>query len=265
MFASERQRVIEKKIAADGRVAVRALAAEMNVSVETIRRDLRRMDEQGLLKQVHGGAIAADKELMLRNLAMSQRRERDMQQRAAIAQAAAEMIQPGDVIALNAGLTMDEMAKRLPDGYGLTVFTFSISALNILVERLNNHTFSGQVYMLGGCADPFDMCVSGEMVEQCLKHLHVDKAFVAPTTVNADGAMISNMSEGRHTALLVKNASQSFLLATSARFGYTSLYQFGALEDFQGVLTDDAHSLPQDIQKRLEMLAVPLQICKSTK
>lgn len=252
MLPIERQRLIYNRVMAEQRVLVSSLAEEMNMSVETIRKDIKILDQQGLVKQVHGGAVALGEPRMQRNPEMEKRRTTYTEERRRIAQQAVDHLEMDDVIVLSAGATMDEMARLLPDNYRLTVFTNSISAMNILVHRCKENTFDGQVFILGGFTDSYDMCVFGEMTNEMIKALRFDKAFLSATTVSTEGPMLSNISEGITSNLLMKQSSKSFLLATSHKFGHTSLYCFGTLKDLDCIITDSTKPLPKNILAAIE-------------
>src|SRR3954454_16455799 len=109
MFAEERRKVILGLLTRDGRVEVSGLASQFGTSEDTIRRDLRDLAAQGFLQKTHGGAVALD----VANLAWEARTHLQPAAKVSIGQAAAALVEPGQTVILDAGLTVLEMARQL--------------------------------------------------------------------------------------------------------------------------------------------------------
>src|SRR5438067_5699214 len=135
MLSAERKRLILENIGQDGRVVAGELSRRFNVSEDTIRRDLRELAAEGLLHRVHGGALSIPRAPVVQSYAA--RAEQAPEAKAAIAQAAAALVRPGQLIAIDGGTTPLQVAQHLPADLRATVITHSLPVLNALA----NHAF----------------------------------------------------------------------------------------------------------------------------
>lgn len=145
LLLHERQSVIRKRLADEGRVIAADLAQEFSISEDTIRRDLREMAAAGLLKRVYGGALpatAADDNTVLKRL--SEKPER----KDALAKAAAGCFRPDMTLFIDAGSTNLAIAQAIPPGLPLTVITNAPMIAAILLDRPDI-----DVVMIGGRLD----------------------------------------------------------------------------------------------------------------
>src|SRR5215470_12289410 len=118
MLTAERRQQILDRLSTDGKVVASELVVTLGVSEDTVRRDLRELDSQGLVRRVHGGALPPTPTV---NPRFSERRKVDPAGKAAIAAAAAGLVRPGNVALLSGGTTVLEFARRLPDDLHATV------------------------------------------------------------------------------------------------------------------------------------------------
>src|SRR5437899_10538147 len=143
MYAAERLQLIVQRAGRDGGVDVAGLASEVDVTPETVRRDLTTLERQGMLRRVHGGAIPLERlrfepSLTVRDALMQAEKER-------IAKAALEEVPDGGAVLLDAGTTTARLAEMLPTDRGLTVVTNALP-IAVSVSSLPNVT----VFMVGG-------------------------------------------------------------------------------------------------------------------
>lgn len=131
LLPSERERLILQRLQASGRVLAAELAAEFNTSEHTIRRHLRDLADAGHCKRVYGGALLASPANQPAAVRMREHADR----KAALARAAASIVQPGQVVLLDAGTTNVAIAAALPENAGLTVVTNSPKACVRLAGR----------------------------------------------------------------------------------------------------------------------------------
>ena len=145
MLAAERRDAILRALHAGGAVRVADLAAELAVSEMTVRRDLDALDAQNLLRKVHGGAMARHnrgEEPWSSVKAAQQRAEK-----AAIAALAAETVEDGMTIAISAGTTTTEFARRLRHRPSITVITNSVSVFAVLTDPPADAADAAHVYL----------------------------------------------------------------------------------------------------------------------
>jgi DeoR/GlpR family transcriptional regulator of sugar metabolism len=121
MLTSQRKSLILDILRRDGQVIAKQVAEELSLSEDTIRRDLREMAAEGLLKRVHGGAMPISPDLP----DFSTRRDVSLEAKQRLGAKAAGLIRPGQMIFLDGGTTTAEIARSLPRSFGFTVVTHS--------------------------------------------------------------------------------------------------------------------------------------------
>ncbi|NJP94658.1 DeoR/GlpR transcriptional regulator [Nonomuraea sp. FMUSA5-5] len=232
MYAEERQQEILRRARASGRVDVVTLAAELDVTTETIRRDLTALERAGVLRRVHGGAIPVERlgfepALATRDEVMTAEKER-------IAKAAlAELPEDGSVI-IDAGTTTGRLVQVLPADRELTVVVNSPPLATVLAARPNLH-----VIMLGGRVRGKTLATVDDWALRPLAYLNVDVAFMATNGCSAArGLTTPDPAEAAIKRAMVKAAQRSVLLADHTKFGDTYLSTFAELSEIDVVITD---------------------------
>jgi DeoR family fructose operon transcriptional repressor len=232
MYAEERQQEILRRARAAGRVDVVSLAAELDVTTETIRRDLTALERAGVLRRVHGGAIPVERlgfepALATRDEVLTAEKER-------IAKAAlAELPEDGSVI-IDAGTTTGRLVGVLPTDRELTVVVNSPPLATVLAARANLN-----VIMLGGRVRGRTLATVDDWALQPLAQLHVDVAFMATNGCSAEkGLTTPDPAEAAIKRAMVRAAQRSVLLADHTKFTNTYLAQFASLSEIDLVITD---------------------------
>ncbi|MEV0000843.1 DeoR/GlpR family DNA-binding transcription regulator [Micromonospora sp. NPDC050980] len=256
MLARQRQTTILERVRAAGGVRVSELAAEFGVSDMTIRRDLETLHEQGLLAKVHGGATLAGPgstdEPGFRAKSVRQSTEKS-----AIAAYAARLVRPGAAIALSAGTTTAELARRLVEVPDLTVVTNSLPVAEILhVGGRPDQT----VVLTGGVRTPSDALV-GPLAVAAIAALHLDLLFLGVHGISERaGFTTPNLMEADTNRALVAAADALVVLADHTKWGTVGISSIVALDAADVLVTDDR--LPPDARRVLddrvgELVTVP--------
>ncbi|MEP6985852.1 MAG: DeoR/GlpR family DNA-binding transcription regulator, partial [Chloroflexota bacterium] len=152
MLKEERQQHLLNVLKRDGKVVAIDISGVLNVSEDTIRRDLNELAEAGLLRRVHGGAVAK----ALTEAAYINRSQQHTEAKSSIAEAAAHLAQDGQVILLDCGTTTTRLAQVLPYDLRATVITNSPPAGMALAEHPNL-----EVILLGGTLNKATMAIIG--------------------------------------------------------------------------------------------------------
>jgi len=237
MIAQERHRQIVSQIGNKGSARVSDLARIFDVTEETIRRDLKVLSEQGQLIRTHGGALASDPTTAHGNhidLPFAQRDSAQMIQKQEIAAEACKLIQPGEVIALDASSTVCELARQLPD-IPLTVVTNSLAVCSILSHHTKVNTIC-----TGGALDADAMAFVGPQAEKALDSFNIAKFFYSCRGIDLDRGV--SESNDRHAALKLRTielATQSILLTDSSKFGIASSVFYMPADAVDLLITDD--------------------------
>lgn len=232
MFAHERRQEIMARAQRTGRVAVTELADALAVTSETIRRDLSQLEQAGLLRRVHGGALPLDRqsiepEVLERALTMVNEKLR-------IAERALDEVPTTGTIFLDAGTTTGVLADVLPPGRSLTVVTHSLSIALTLAGR-SGYT----VLTLGGELRGATLATVGPWAEGRLRSIHTDVAFVATNGLSlARGLTTPNPVEAEVKRLIVQTARRVILLTDHTKVNREFFEGFGAIADVDLLISD---------------------------
>ena len=232
MFAHERRQEIMARAQRTGRVAVTELADALAVTSETIRRDLSQLEQAGLLRRVHGGALPLDRqsiepEVLERALTMVNEKLR-------IAERALDEVPTTGTIFLDAGTTTGVLADLMPPGRNLTVVTHSLSIALTLAGR-PGYT----VLTLGGEVRGPTLATVGPWAEGRLRSIHTDVAFVATNGLSlARGLTTPNPVEAEVKRLIVQTARRVVLLTDHTTVNREFFEGFGAIADVDLLISD---------------------------
>src|SRR5207253_337540 len=212
MYAEERLQFIVQRARMEGRVDVAALADGLNVTAETIRRDLTALERQGLLRRVHGGAIPVERlrferSLDVRDALMQSEKER-------IAKAALDELPEQGTILLDAGTTTARVAEILPAERELTVVTNSLPIAMTLAAQPNN-----TVLMVGGRVRGRTLAAVDDWATRVLADTCVDVAFIGTNGVSTErGLTTPDVAEAAVKRAMLANAIPTLAVLPSGGF-----------------------------------------------
>lgn len=232
MYAEERQQEILTHARERGRVEVDTLSRGFEVSAETIRRDLNSLEQAGVLRRVHGGAIPVERLSLEFPLAQRDRlmtREKD-----AIAHEALKSLPAAGSILLDAGSTTSRLAQCLPADLGLTVVTNSPS-LGVSLAQRDDLT----VMLLGGRIRQKTSATVDSWALQAVGQIHVDAAFMATNGLSVGrGLTTPDPAEAATKRAMIASARRVVLLADHTKLGNDCFAKFGDLSDVDLLVTD---------------------------
>ncbi|WP_448060921.1 DeoR/GlpR family DNA-binding transcription regulator [Cellulomonas hominis] len=232
VYATERQREILGRARAAGRVEVKQLADDLDVTPETVRRDLTVLERLGVLRRVHGGAIPMER--LGVEPAVADREERLAGEKDQIAKTALGELPDGGSIIIDAGTTTVRIARMLPTDRELMVVTHSLPAASLLVT-LPNIT----VYLLGGVIRPRTLAAVGDWTRRDLADVFVDVAFIGTNGITAGrGLTTPDLGEASVKRALVGAARRSVVLADHTKFGREDFAQVCGLGEIDMVISD---------------------------
>lgn len=243
MALSIRQLDIVNLAKANGRVGVEDLAARFDVSVQTIRRDLGDLADQGILDRVHGGAVLVSG---VSNLGYDERRLLNAQAKEAIGQACAARIPDNSSLILNIGTTTEAVARALMNHRNLTVVTNNMNVANILIRNE-----SCEVIVAGGSVRRSDGGLIGDLTSELLTNFKVDYAIIGCSALDADGDVLDfDMAEVRVSRTILRQARNRWLVTDLSKLGQSAPARVVSLAEMDAVVTDAA--LPDDLRARCE-------------
>ncbi|GAA4574860.1 DeoR/GlpR family DNA-binding transcription regulator [Micromonospora coerulea] len=258
MLARQRQTAILERVRSAGGVRVTELAAEFGVSDMTIRRDLETLHDLGLLAKVHGGATLAGPG-STDEPGFHAKSVRQSTEKGAIATHAALLVRPGAAVALSAGTTTAELARRLVDVPGLTVVTNSLPVAEILhASGRPDQT----VVLTGGVRTPSDALV-GPLAVAAIASLHLDLLFLGVHGISERaGFTTPNLMEADTDRALVAAADQLVVLADHTKWGTVGISSIVGLDAADVLVTD--HRLAPEARRVLDEKVGELVIVPGT-
>lgn len=234
MFANERYEYILNKINKDNSVTVSDLIVELNVSIETIRRDLLFLEKAGKLRRVHGGAISINQ---TKDFSVLEKRlEENIKQKNELTKKAMKYIEENDIIAIDSGSTAVIFANALKENFKkLTIITHSIEVINILSDCTDFNIIS-----TGGMYLAKEKAFYGTIATDTLSNLHFTKSFVFPSAISLKNGIQDFCYELIDIQkLLIKNGSQVFFLADSSKFEKTANITLASINKSYNIITDN--------------------------
>ena len=232
LYAPERRRHIAERVRAAGRVEAAALAHELAVTPETIRKDLVALERDGLLERVHGGAIARHRRPLEPALVdrTDQAAEKDR-----IARAAVEQLGAARSLFVEAGTTTERVAALLPDDRELVVVTNTPALAVALADRP-----AITLLAVGGRIRARTLAAVDDWALSALRGLHVDVALLGTNGLSVTGGLTTpDPAEAAVKRLALGVGERTLLLADRTKVGRASLCRYGELTDADLLITDD--------------------------
>ncbi|MCA0754729.1 DeoR/GlpR family DNA-binding transcription regulator [Paenibacillus sp. N4] len=243
MLVAERYDKIVQLVNERGSIRVTELSELCQVTEETIRRDLDRLEQAGRLRRSHGGAVSVKDQQP--EIPFFEREVTRADDKKRIAEEAIKLIRPKDRILLDASTTAWYMAASMPD-IPLTVLTNSIK---VAMELSGKEKI--EVISTGGILASRSLSYVGPLAERSLDAYHVDKAFFSCKGVHLErGISESNELQARIKHKMVGMADQVILLADSSKFGVQAFTHVAELSDIHAVITD--RRLPDGLLSQLQ-------------
>ncbi|TDU40334.1 DeoR family transcriptional regulator [Gelidibacter sediminis] len=230
MKKKERQQKIVDEVSINRKVSSSYLSEKLDVSEDTIRRDIKELHDQGLLAKVHGGAISTVQKLYHYNEDVIYNRENKVR----IALKAIKLIEDGMVIIMSGGTTNLILAKLLPKNLKATVYTYSLP----IAMQLTEHPLIETIF-IGGKIQRSAMVTTGIDVIQYLSNIRANICFIGVSALSIEQGVTD---EGYEVAMIKKamiNASQkTVFLVTPNKFNATLNHDVCSFGEIETVVTD---------------------------
>jgi DeoR/GlpR family transcriptional regulator of sugar metabolism len=249
-----RQRAIISAVEAQGTVRVSELAAQLQVTEMTIRRDLSQLEEKGVVKRIHGGGMSArgrfyEPTLTLRNTVHNQEKQR-------IAKSAADLVMDGDSIALDVGSTTYEVARCLTNRRNLTIITPSLLIATLFVNQPDI-----RLILPGGIVRPGETSMVGELSIRAFEIFHVDRLFLGVGGIDAWAGLTEyNLDDAQVKQAMLKTAKQKIAVADASKFDRIAIVKIAPLDVLDILVTDQ--SPPESMAEALNQAHVRVIIAE---
>lgn len=232
MLAIERRNAILSKLVLEGKVLVSDLSKEFGVTEETIRRDLEKLDNDGLVHKTYGGAVKADNINL--DLPFQVRKQKNVEGKQHIAALIADMIDDGAYLMLDSSTTALCVIKHIMNRKDITIITNSIE---ILIELCNKSEWN--IISTGGTLKEGALSLVGYQAEKMVSGFHVDMALCSCKGIDASiGVTDSNERDSAIKNAMFGSAKKRILAVDSSKFDKASFVKVCDLSSIDTVVTD---------------------------
>lgn len=246
MRAEERQHQILTWARGEGEVDVNKAAADLGVAPETVRRDLRVLEQNGYVQRRHGGAYPVETSRFETTLAM--RSTRRVPEKRRIALAAVELLGDAETVFIDEGFHPQLIAEALPTERNLTVITASLPVAAILAER-----DPVTVLLLGGRVRGRTLATVDHWATRMLGGLVIDLAFIGANGISREhGLTAPDPAVADVKAQAMKVSRRRIFIGVHTKFGLSSFCRFAEVADFEAIVTDSG--LPASEARRYSLL-----------
>ncbi|PHQ84756.1 MAG: DeoR family transcriptional regulator [Thalassobium sp.] len=214
-----------------GKVSATALASQLDVTVQTIRRDLRALAALGAVERVHGGAVLASG---VGNIGYGDRRALHREAKARIAAVTARLIPHRASLFLNIGTTTESVAHALRHHSDLMVVTNNLNVANILAQNPRC-----DVVVAGGQLRRADGGLVGDLATLAIERFKVDYAIIGASAIDGEGDLLDFDAQEVHVSrAILAQARQSIVVADASKFSRKAPMRIGSLMQADDLVTD---------------------------
>lgn len=230
MLAEERQNNIVSQVNEKGSVYVKELSEQFGVTEDSIRKDLTMLEKKGLLKKTYGGAVKV--RVNVHEFYVSQRKEKNIEDKQEIAKKAYALIEDGDMIFLDISTSNIELAKMLiQNERDVTVVTNMIEVMLLFMAKT-----SVKFLFVGGVMSEGRDGFVGALANQELEKYHFDKAFMGVVGVDLDNNRVStyHVDDAATKTLVMSCSERAYMMLETRKFATNGNYQYAKINDFTG-------------------------------
>lgn len=254
MYQEERLLGIMEYLAHHPRIRIETICELFDVSRDTARRDMIKLEEQGSILRTRGGAILPTISAPIANYGERLRDEATTAAKKAIGRCAASLLHDGDYMLLNASTTVLSFAESIHT-QGHVVVTNSIDIAGVLAQKERT-----SVHLLGGLLHPEHRHIYGARALEMLGDYHVHKLFLGTCGITQDGLMNPYEEEGFIVKEMIRRADQIIVLADHTKFGKRQFHRIAGLDRIDILITDQEPD--EALKEALHANEVDIRIAK---
>ncbi|MBC7648539.1 MAG: DeoR/GlpR transcriptional regulator [Vitreoscilla sp.] len=232
MNPNPRQLTLMAVVQDQGSATVEYLADQLGVTLQTVRRDVQRMADEGLLARFHGGVRVPGS--TVENIAHKQRESLNATGKARIARAVAAAVPDGCSLILNIGTTTEAIAKELRQHSGLRVITNNLNVAHILSTNTKS-----EVIVVGGVVRGRDLGIVGEAAVDFIRQFKVDIGLIGISGIEADGSLRDyDYREVKVSQTIIAHAREVWVAADVSKFNRPAMVEVANLGQVDRLFTD---------------------------
>ncbi|MEO2060806.1 MAG: DeoR/GlpR family DNA-binding transcription regulator [Mesonia sp.] len=236
----------------DKYVEVTDLCEKLDVSAVTIRKDLKLLEDKGLLFRTHGGASFENP--YMKDRPVNEKEKISIEEKNVIAQAAANLISENDSFMIASGTTVQALARAINIQGKLNIIT---SSLNVAVELLKNKDYD--VIQLGGNVRHSSSSVIGHYANFILNDISCNQLFIGVDGIDLDyGCTTTSLEEAALNQKMIQSAQKTIVLADSSKFGKKSFGKICSLDCVHHIITDSGIS--SKVVNRIKAMGIKLTV-----
>ncbi|MYT77733.1 transcriptional regulator, DeoR family [Streptomyces sp. MnatMP-M77] len=250
MLAAERREHLLDLLGRTGKIVAKDVAAELGISEDSVRRDLRDLAAEGLCQRVYGGALPVSPAVV--DYDARQAVAPDGKRR--VAAVAAALVRPGGSVILDGGTTALAVARALPKNLACTVITHSPTIATALIDHPR-----ADLFLLGGRVFKHSAVTCGAAAVEAAQNISADLCLLGVTGVHPEaGLTTGDVEEAAMKRALSARAADTYVLASSEKIGTASSYRVLPWEKITGLISDTDPHAP--VVERLRALGVDVLI-----
>ena len=232
MNPNPRQTQLLELVQAQGSASIEFLAETFSVTLQTVRRDVQRLAEAGLLSRFHGGVRMPGS--TTENIAYRQRQALSLDGKTRIAKAIAAAVPHGCSLIMNIGTTMETVARELRQHRGLRIITNNLNVAQILSDNPDC-----EVIVTGGVVRGVDRGIVGEATVDFIRQFKVDIGLIGISGIEADGTMRDfDYREVKVAKAIIEHSRQVWLAADHTKFNRPAMVELAHLSLIDRLFTD---------------------------
>jgi DeoR family glycerol-3-phosphate regulon repressor len=232
MTPNPRQSLLLDEVRSRGSLSVEALAEKFGVTLQTVRRDVQRLAEAGLVARFHGGVRVPSS--TVENIAYRQRAALHAAEKARIARAVAARVPEGCSLILNIGTTTEAIARELMGRRGLRVITNNLNVAAIL-----SHHPDCELIVAGGVVRPRDRGIVGEAAVDFIRQFKVDIGLIGISGLESDGTLRDyDYREVTVARAIVERSREVWLAADHSKFNRPAMVEVARFDRIDVLFTD---------------------------
>ena len=235
-------------------VKTNELVRDLNVSIETIRRDFNQLEKEGIIEKTYGGAVISNNHLYTELGAWQERREKCRKEKQLLARRAADHIPDGSLVAVDAGTTMYELSRHISQKHDITLITNDLFIVREMLKNDNNNTYiiGGLMAKTGSSSGSF----AREMISNFAK---IDVCIISTECVTLEDGFTTVSSQINDLKkLFIERAIKIVAVVDHSKFGQKALFRTCHFSDIDLLITDSL--TPEKIINSIRESGTPVEI-----
>jgi DeoR/GlpR family transcriptional regulator of sugar metabolism len=225
---NERHSKILKLLSKDHETSVKYLTDVLNVSSVTIRQDLNFLEQEGLLRRVHGGAVLKDADDIANRLGV------DYEKKLKIAKRASDLVSPGETVLIESGSVNALLARELVKKENVHILT-----TNIFIARQFRKNLEAKIILLGGIYQHQSESMVGKITKICIDNINFSKAFIGIDGFTIETGFTSrDFFRAEISAYIVQKCKEVYIVSDSSKFGRDAIANICSPSEIKHVVTD---------------------------